>query len=198
MVIQKLIMNSTSLRSKNGRTIQGPLILKPNLFRDERGFFMESWNKRDFDQLTNNNINFVQDNHSSSTKGVLRGMHYQLDPMSQGKLVRCVSGEIYDVIIDIRKNSPTYKDWIGVYLDSIVHEQLWIPVGFAHGFLTTSKKADVLYKATNFWSAECEQSILWNDPSISVDWPQIDTDICISEKDKKAPKFNEKAKIDLF
>ena len=159
---------------------------------------MESWNKRNLNQITNSNIDFVQDNHSVSAKGVLRGMHYQLNPIPQGKLVRCISGKIYDVIIDIRKNSPTFKDWAGVYLDSQYYEQLWIPVGFAHGFLTISNKAEVLYKATNFWSKECEQSIHWDDPTISISWPQIDTNLCISEKDNKAPKFHEKAKTDFF
>ena len=191
-------MNSKSLKTNTGITIRGPLIIKPKIFRDNRGFFMESWNKKDLNQLTNSNIDFVQDNHSSSTKGVLRGMHYQVDPVPQGKLVRCVSGKIYDVIIDIRKSSPTFKSWAGVFLDSKDHEQLWIPVGFAHGFLTISNTAEVLYKATNFWSAECEQSICWNDPTISIDWPKIDKNLCISEKDNSAQKFNEKLKTNFF
>ena len=155
--------------------IEGPLLLTPTLFSDERGFFLESWNQRHFaaalglepDQAPA----FHQDNHSRSSRGVLRGLHYQLPPQPQAKLVRCVSGAIFDVAVDLRRSSPTYGQWAGAVLSAGNHQQLWIPVGFAHGFLTLSDTADVLYKASGFWSRECERSLRWDDPALAIDWP---------------------------
>lgn len=163
------------LLTKNADTIVGPLLIKPKIFGDPRGFFFESWNQRRFNQLLLEDgqaeIEFVQDNHSRSCQGVLRGLHYQVPPRAQGKLVRCVVGEIYDVAVDIRTSSPTFGQWVGAYLTAANQYQLWIPPGFAHGFLTLTNVAEVLYKATDFWSPDCERSLLWNDPQIAVEWP---------------------------
>ena len=147
------------------------ILLKPKVFGDERGFFMESWNQKAFDDIVGYPVNFVQDNHSRSTKGVLRGLHYQLPPMAQGKLVRVVQGEVFDVAVDIRKGSPTFGKWVSATLSGENHHQLWIPPGFAHGFLTLSDTADFLYKTTAFYSRELESGIRWDDPSIAVQWP---------------------------
>ena len=151
--------------------IPAVILLKPKVFGDERGFFMESWNQKAFDDIVGAPVKFVQDNHSRSTKGVLRGLHYQLPPMAQGKLVRVVQGEVFDVAVDIRKSSPTFGNWVGARLSSENHYQLWIPPGFAHGFLTLSKSAEFLYKTTDFYSPSCEASIIWNDCRIAIDWP---------------------------
>jgi dTDP-4-dehydrorhamnose 3,5-epimerase len=163
------------LLTTNGNAIVGPLLIEPKIFGDRRGFFFESWNQRQFNQLLLEDgqaeIQFVQDNHSRSCQGVLRGLHFQVPPHAQGKLVRCVVGEIYDVAVDIRADSPTFGQWIGAYLTSSNQHQLWIPPGFAHGFLTLSEAAEVLYKATDFWSPDCERSILWDDPQIAIEWP---------------------------
>lgn len=151
--------------------LDGVLILKPNVFGDERGFFMESWNQKTFLEATGVEPNFVQDNHSSSTKGVLRGLHLQMPPMAQGKLVRIVSGSVFDVAVDINPSSPTYKQWVGVELSAQNHKQLWIPAGYAHGFLTLSDHAEMLYKATNLYAPKTECCVLWNDSEIAVEWP---------------------------
>lgn len=151
--------------------LDGVLILEPNVFGDERGFFMESWNQRTFQEATGVEPKFVQDNHSSSTKGVLRGLHLQMPPVAQGKLVRIVSGSVFDVAVDINPKSPTYKQWVGVELSASNHKQLWIPAGYAHGFLTLSDHAEMLYKATNFYAPETECCILWDDPQLAIAWP---------------------------
>ena len=164
-------------------------IIEPKVYKDERGFFFESFNKKNFEEFVGYAVNFVQDNHSSSSKGVLRGLHYQKDPQAQGKLVRVVSGEIYDVAIDIRKSSKTYKKWVSAILTSSNKRQLWIPEGFAHGFLSLTNNVEVLYKATNFYSKEHEGSIRWDDESININWPNID-EVLLSEKDKFAPYLN--------
>ncbi|MFM7086250.1 MAG: dTDP-4-dehydrorhamnose 3,5-epimerase [Cyanobium sp.] len=156
--------------------VQGPLLLTPRVFGDERGFFFESWNERQWRQLLADHgqepVGLVQDNHSRSSRGVLRGLHYQLPPHPQGKLVRCVLGEIFDVAVDLRRSSPTFGQWVGARLSAENHQQLWVPVGFAHGFLTLSEHAEVLYKTTDFWSQPCERSIRWDDPELAIAWPE--------------------------
>jgi dTDP-4-dehydrorhamnose 3,5-epimerase len=157
------------------------LIIEPRVFGDNRGFFYESFNQREFNLATGFNGSFVQDNHSLSAKGVLRGLHYQrFQP--QGKLVRVVRGSVFDVAVDIRKSSSTFGRWVGVELSESNHRQLWVPAGFAHGFLVLSESAEFLYKTTDYYAPEFEMSIAWNDPSIGIDWPVTGNPI-ISNKD---------------
>jgi dTDP-4-dehydrorhamnose 3,5-epimerase len=151
--------------------LEGVLILEPRVFGDDRGFFMESWNQQTFEKATGVQVDFVQDNHSSSTRGVLRGLHLQDPPKAQGKLVRVVSGAVFDVAVDIRPQSPTFRKWVGVELSASNHKQLWIPAGYAHGFFTLSEHAEMLYKATDFYAPECEKCVLWNDSELAIDWP---------------------------
>lgn len=150
-------------------TLKDALILEPKVYGDTRGFFMESWNRRSFAQLGIDH-DFVQDNHSRSSQGVLRGLHYQLQ-QAQGKLVRCVSGAVFDVAVDLRRSSPTFRQWAGVELSADNQRMFWVPPGFAHGFLVLSETADFLYKATDYYAPEHERSLLWNDPAIGIDWP---------------------------
>ncbi|ECX9405069.1 dTDP-4-dehydrorhamnose 3,5-epimerase, partial [Salmonella enterica] len=157
------------------------LIFEPKVFSDERGFFMESFNQKVFEEAVGRKIEFVQDNHSKSTKGVLRGLHYQVEPYAQGKLVRCIAGEVFDVAVDIRKDSETFGKWVGVNISSENKRQLWIPEGFAHGFLVLSDSADFLYKTSNYYSPIHERGIVWNDPTININWP-INIDKILSEK----------------
>ncbi|UNC49598.1 dTDP-4-dehydrorhamnose 3,5-epimerase [Enterobacter huaxiensis] len=164
------------------------LIFEPKVFGDERGFFFESFSQKVFEEAVGRKVEFVQDNHSKSCKGVLRGLHYQLDPYAQGKLVRCVAGEVFDVAVDIRKSSPTFGKWVGVNLSAENKRQLWIPEGFAHGFLVLSESAEFCYKTTNYYHPESEGSIHWEDESLNISWPDK-TNIKISEKDKKASSF---------
>ncbi|HGB2386425.1 TPA: dTDP-4-dehydrorhamnose 3,5-epimerase [Salmonella enterica subsp. enterica serovar Aberdeen] len=164
------------------------LIFEPKVFSDERGFFMESFNQKVFEEAVGRKIEFVQDNHSKSTKGVLRGLHYQVEPYAQGKLVRCIAGEVFDVAVDIRKDSETFGKWVGVNISSENKRQLWIPEGFAHGFLVLSDSADFLYKTSNYYSPIHERGIVWNDPTININWP-INIDKILSEKDTFLPKF---------
>lgn len=159
------------------------LIIEPKVFGDERGFFYESYNHKKFEQAVGKEVNFVQDNHSKSTKGVLRGLHFQKAPYAQGKLVRCVVGEVFDVAVDIRENSDTYGQWVGIILSAENKRQLWIPEGFAHGFLVLSETAEFLYKATNYYHPESEGGIIWNDKNISIDWPIDNDNIILSQKD---------------
>lgn len=147
------------------------ILFTPKVFGDERGFFYESFNARAFSEVTNLAPNFVQDNHSRSVKGVLRGLHYQLPPNAQGKLVRVVQGTVFDVAVDIRRSSPTFGQWVGEILSAENKNQLWIPPGFAHGFLTLSDTAEFLYKTTDFYSTQSERCIAWNDPEVAIDWP---------------------------
>ncbi|SDX50769.1 dTDP-4-dehydrorhamnose 3,5-epimerase [Collimonas sp. OK242] len=158
------------------------LIFEPKVFGDDRGFFYESFNERRFNELTGLNASFVQDNHSKSAKNVLRGLHYQIR-QPQGKLVRVVAGEVFDVAVDVRKSSPTFGHWVGVTLSAENKRQLWIPEGFAHGFVVTSESAEFLYKTTDYWAPEFERSILWNDPAIGIDWPIKDAPL-LSGKDQ--------------
>ena len=190
-------MDAIQIYSQNNNLIEGPLLLKPNIFMDERGYFYESWNKRLLEKLVFENIEFVQDNHSKSYKGVFRGLHYQLPPHSQSKLVRCIGGEIFDIALDIRKQSRTFGKWVGVYLTENNHQQLWIPEGFAHGFFTLSARADVLYKVTDYWDADCERTISWKDPFVSIKIP-LDTTLKVSDKDSNAPFLSELKDSDIF
>ncbi|HGU1041627.1 TPA: dTDP-4-dehydrorhamnose 3,5-epimerase, partial [Escherichia coli] len=147
------------------------LIFEPKVFGDERGFFFESFNQKVFEEAVGRKVEFVQDNHSKSSKGVLRGLHYQLEPYAQGKLVRCVVGEVFDVAVDIRKSSPTFGKWVGVNLSAENKRQLWIPEGFAHGFLVLSETAEFVYKTTNYYYSESDRGIIWNDPMLKIQWP---------------------------
>lgn len=147
------------------------MIFEPKVFGDDRGFFFESFSKKIFEDAIGRQIEFVQDNHSKSRKGVLRGLHFQKGEHAQGKLVRCAAGEVFDVAVDIRKGSPTFGHWVGVHLSAENKRQLWIPEGFAHGFLTISETAEFLYKATNYYAPSAEGSILWNDETIGIEWP---------------------------
>jgi len=157
------------------------LILEPKVFGDDRGFFFESFNARDFAQATDIDVQFVQDNHSKSARGVLRGLHYQIQH-AQGKLVRVVQGRVFDVAVDLRKSSPAFGHWVGVELSADNHRQLWVPPGFAHGFVVLSESAEFLYKTTDYWYPEHERSLLWNDPAIGIDWP-IDFEPQLAAKD---------------
>ena len=170
--------------------IPGLLIIEPKVFGDERGFFFESYNEKVFNEATGISPRFVQDNHSKSVKGVLRGLHYQLSPRAQGKLVRVVQGEVFDVAVDIRKDSPTYGQWVGEILSADNKKQLWIPPGFAHGFLTLSDTAEFLYKTTDTWSPEHEREILWNDPELNIEWPLNGLVPQLAAKDAAAVAFN--------
>ena len=166
------------------------LILEPKVFGDERGFFMESFNQKVFDEAVGRKVEFVQDNHSKSIKGVLRGLHYQLEPYAQGKLVRCVVGEVFDVAVDIRRDSETFGKWVGVNLSAENKKQLWIPEGFAHGFYVLSDTAEFVYKATNYYNFLSDRGIIWNDKNINVNWPIVG-DILLSEKDMNHRTFTE-------
>ena len=165
-------------------------LIEPTVFEDERGFFFESFNHKKFEEAIGRSVTFVQDNHSKSSKGVLRGLHYQLPPHAQGKLVRVVQGEVFDVAVDIRKSSSTYGQWVAETLSAENKKQLWIPEGFAHGFLTLSDTAEFLYKTTNYYSSASERSIRWDDPEIDVNWNHR-TSITVSPKDANAVAFYE-------
>ncbi len=167
--------------------IQDVLIFEPKVFGDSRGFFFESFNQTIFEEAVGRKVEFVQDNHSKSAKGVLRGLHYQLAPRAQGKLVRCVAGSVFDVAVDIRRSSPTFGHWIGVELSSENKRQLWIPEGFAHGFYTLEEGTEFVYKTTDTYSKESERGIIWNDPTLGIEWP--DSHILLSDKDRLASFF---------
>lgn len=163
------------------------LIIEPNVFGDERGFFYESYNNKAFQASTGLQVDFVQDNHSRSTKNVLRGLHYQIK-QPQGKLVRVVTGAVYDVAVDLRKSSPTFGEWVGCLLSAENKKQFWIPPGFAHGFYVLSDVADFLYKTTDYYAREHERTVLWNDPDLAIDWQLVGEPI-LSPKDKEANRF---------
>ena len=165
-------------------------VIEPRVFGDERGFFFESFNEKAFNAATGNSLPFVQDNHSKSVRGVLRGLHYQLPPKAQGKLVRVVQGEVFDVAVDIRKDSPTYGQWVAEILSADNKKQLWIPPGFAHGFLTLSDTAEFLYKTTDYWSPEHERAIIWNDTTLNIDWPLNGVMPQLAAKDAAAMAFS--------
>ena len=168
-------------------------LLDPKVFEDNRGFFYESFNLKTFHAATGTSVDFVQDNHSRSAKSVIRGLHYQLAPKGQGKIVRVVKGSIFDVAVDIRAESPTSGKWVGVTLSAENKKQIWIPEGFAHGFMSLEDDTEVIYKTTEYYSPEHECSIRWNDSYVAVDWP--DGDYCISEKDKDASHFSDAHKM---
>jgi dTDP-4-dehydrorhamnose 3,5-epimerase len=170
------------------------LLITPQVFGDDRGFFFESFNKKLFEEATGVKREFVQDNHSKSQRGVLRGLHYQVPPKAQGKLVRVVQGEVFDVVVDIRKSSPTFGQWAGATLSAESRQQLWIPEGFAHGFLTLSDTAEFLYKATDYYAPQCERCIVWNDLDVNIEWP-LRSEPTLSTKDQLAPPLN---KVELF
>ena len=177
-------------------------LIKPKVFGDDRGFFYESFNARAFKEATGLDPQFVQDNHSKSARGVLRGLHYQLPPHAQGKLVRVTQGAVFDVAVDVRKSSPTFGQWVGEVLSAENHSQMWIPPGFAHGFLTMSESAEFLYKTTDFYKPGSEAAIAWDDPSLAIEWPLEGLKAAglhqplLSAKDQKAPSFKEATLFD--
>jgi len=169
-------------------TIPDVKIIEPQVFGDERGFFMESYNARCFHELTGLDANFVQDNHSKSGRGVLRGLHYQIE-QAQGKLVRVTSGKVFDVVVDIRQSSPCFGQWVGEILSADNYRQLWVPPGFAHGFLVLEDDTEFLYKTTDYYAPEYERAIQWNDPELAIEWPIADLEIRLSDKDKNGIAF---------
>lgn len=174
--------------------IPGPVLIKPDVHRDGRGFFLEAWNRNVFAEAIGHDVEFVQDNHSRSTYRVLRGLHYQLQPQVQGKLVRVAQGRIWDVAVDIRPSSPTFRQWVGAFLRDEDHHQLWVPPGFAHGLVTLSDTADVVYKVSAYYAADLDRAIRWNDPEIGIEWP-IDFPPILSAKDANAPYLRD-AEVD--
>lgn len=165
------------------------LLIEPRIFGDARGYFFESFNARAFREAIGRELDFVQDNHSHSSRGTLRGLHYQLPPAAQGKLVRCVRGEVFDIALDLRQSSATFGHWVAEFLSADNHRQLWIPEGFAHGFLVVSETADFLYKTTAYYAPEQERSILWNDPDLNLPWPLNGAEPLVSAKDAGAGSF---------
>jgi dTDP-4-dehydrorhamnose 3,5-epimerase len=165
--------------------LPGVLVVEPSVFGDDRGFFFEAWNSQEFSTAVGQQVSFAQDNHSRSTMGVVRGLHYQL-PRPQGKLVRCSLGAVWDVAVDLRKSSPTFGEWFGTELSEENKRQLWIPEGFGHGFVALSDTADLLYKATDCYVAEADKALAWNDPDIGIDWP-LESEPVLSAKDATAP-----------
>ena len=169
------------------------LLLEPKVFGDARGFFLESWNARTFRELTGLDVDFVQDNHSRSARGVLRGLHYQLQ-QPQGKLVRVVRGRVFDVAVDLRRSSPRFKQWVGVELSAENQRLLWVPPGFGHGFVVLSDTADFLYKTTDYWYPEHDRNLVWNDPELGIDWPLSNLNLpdgqpSLAAKDAAAPRL---------
>ena len=187
-------MKTNSLKTNDNELIIGPTLFTPSKFEDNRGYFFESWNKNFLDQSLSREVFFVQDNISCSMKGVLRGLHYQKKPFSQGKLVRCFSGSIYDVFVDIRQNSKTFGKWVGVILSAKNEKSLWIPEGFAHGFLALEDNTRVNYKVNNYWNSVYERSINWNDDFIKINWNIESHEIfkpTLSKKDESAPSLKQ-------
>ncbi len=192
-------MNYENLKSNLNEIIEGPKLIQPSVYKDDRGFFYETWNKEKFNNLINKKVEFFQDNHSKSSFSVLRGLHYQLPPYQQGKLVRCIKGKIFDVAVDLRKSSRTYKQWIGVYLDDLNKSLFWIPEGFAHGFLTLSKEAEILYKATSPWNKTKERTIFWKDIDLKINWPLKEIEFSnpiLSNKDNQGQSLKDVIKND--
>ena len=175
--------------------IDGLFYFEPTVYEDERGFFFESFSKEKFDKEVGYEVNFVQDNHSKSIKNVFRGFHYQVNPKAQGKLVRVVRGEVIDFVVDIRKDSPTFGQYVSLFLSAENCRQFWIPVGFAHGFLVMSEEAEFLYKTTDYYHPQSEQSIVWNDPTLNINWPLPKEMIQVSLKDQQGLPWLEAAKF---
>lgn len=167
------------------------MVVEPKVFGDARGFFYESFNQAAFNAATGTAFTFVQDNHSRSSQGVLRGLHYQLPPHAQGKLVRVVRGAVWDVTVDIRQGSPTFGQWVGQELTEDNHKQFWIPPGFAHGFVVLSESADFLYKTTNYYAPQSDRGIAWNDPDLDIAWPNLGMDFVLSDKDRQQPALRQ-------
>ena len=172
----------------NPTIIPDVIVIEPKVFGDARGFFFESFNQKAFDEVIGKHVDFVQDNHSRSSKGVLRGLHYQIE-QPQGKLVRVVRGAVFDVAVDIRKSSPNFGQWVGVELSEDNHKQLWVPAGFAHAFLVLSESADFLYKTTDYYAPAHERCIVWNDPTLGIEWPDIQRGPKLSAKDAAGNQF---------
>ena len=170
--------------------LEGVVVIEPKVFGDARGFFFESFNQRDFESAIGQRVDFVQDNHSRSSRGVLRGLHYQIN-QPQGKLVRVVQGRVFDVAVDIRRGSPSFGKWVGVELSEDNHRQLWVPVGFAHAFLVLSESAEFLYKTTDYYAPEHERCIAWNDPAIGIEWPTVEAPLQLSVKDQAGKSLAE-------
>ena len=171
------------------------LVLEPKVFGDARGFFLESYNQRDFEQATGLRVNFVQDNHSRSSRGVLRGLHYQIQH-AQGKLVRVTQGEVFDVVVDMRRSSPTFGRWVGETLSGTNHKQMWVPPGCAHGFVVLSDTADFLYKTTDYWYPEHERSVLWSDPDLAIEWPLQGKQPTLAAKDAQGTPWRQAQAFD--
>lgn len=173
--------------------IEGVLLLEPKVFGDERGFFLESFSQRLFDEAVGSPVGFVQDNHSRSAKGVLRGLHFQKPPHAQGKLVRVTAGAVFDVAVDVRPGSATFGAWVGEILSAENHRQLWIPAGLAHGFLVLTDTADFLYKTTSYYAPQAEGSVRWDDPALGIRWPDVGVPPQLSAKDAAAPLLKDLA-----
>jgi dTDP-4-dehydrorhamnose 3,5-epimerase len=187
-------MRVEQLRAAAGLEMVGPLLITPQVFGNDHGFFYESWYQRRFDEAVGEATTFALDNHSRSSRGVLRGLHYQLPPEPQGKLVRCPVGAILDVTVDLRHSSPTFDQWVAAKLSAENHRQLCVPLGFAHGFLSLSEQAEVLYKTSGYWSKSCERSVRWDDPELAIACPldQLDgVEPMLAEKDATAPLLTE-------
>ena len=188
-------MEYSQVRSNKGNFIKGPLIIKPKIFFDERGYFFESWNQSEFNQIISRKVIFIQDNHSESKFGVLRGLHYQLNPKAQAKLVRCTKGEVFDVLVDIRKDSDTYGEWSSIILNEQNKLQFWIPEGFVHGFLSLKDFSEVQYKTNEYWHKDHERSLSWKDTNLKIKWPLLNINethkIIINNKDSNAPSLKE-------
>jgi len=195
-------MEYFNVNSNNGNLIKGPLIIKPKIFFDNRGYFLESWNHSEFNKIISRKVDFVQDNHSESKYGVLRGLHYQLEPKAQAKLVRCTKGEVFDVLVDIRKDSDTYGEWSSIVLNEQNKLQFWIPEGFVHGFISLKDFSEVQYKTNEYWDVDHERSLLWNDLDLNINWPIAKYEqykIITNHKDSIAPTLKEIEKSgDLF
>ena len=195
-------MDENFLKSKSGLRIEGPIIFSTETFKDERGLFFESWNMDLFNKSTSKNISFIQDNVSFSKRGVLRGLHYQLEPFTQVKLIRCLKGKIFDVILDLREKSKTFGCWSSILLSENNFKQLFLPSGFAHGFLTISKEAILTYKVDKYWKKKYERSIRWNDKDINIEWPLKENNLknpILSKKDIMSHSLMEaKLRGDIF
>ena len=188
-------MEYLKVSSNKGNLIAGPLIVKPKIFFDDRGYFFESWNHSEFNQIISRQVNFVQDNHSQSKFGVLRGLHYQLRPKAQAKLIRCTKGAIFDVLVDIRRDSETYGEWSSIVLNEQNKLQFWIPEGFAHGFISLKDFSEVQYKTNEYWDKDYERSLSWKDQDLKIKWPLSSSDkknkLIINDKDSIAPNLKE-------
>ena len=196
-------MEYYKVKSNKGNVIKGPLIIKPKIFLDNRGYFFESWNHSEFSRIVSREVIFVQDNHSESKFGVVRGLHYQLKPKAQAKLVRCTKGEVFDVLVDIRKDSDTYGEWSSIILNKNNNLQFWIPEGFGHGFFSLKDSSEVQYKTNEYWEKDYERSLFWEDSDLDINWPIVNNNkkykVITNHKDSIAPTLKEIEKSgDLF